>query len=87
MEEINRHPALYAVERELSNAWQQVVNENTPARIALDEAATNINREFSRKLTEFGYMDGEGNVIKEFTYTPAGDILERLANETDQNRA
>lgn len=83
MKEINRHPALYAVERELSNAWQKVVDENTPARIALDEAAANVDREFRRKLAEFGYLDAEGNVLTAYEYVPAQQILESLSDEKD----
>lgn len=83
MKEINRHPALYVVERELSNAWQEVVEGNTPARIALDDAATTINREFERKLTEFGYFDSDGNELKPFVYTPAQEILEELTDENN----
>lgn len=79
MEEINRHPALYVVERELSNAWQDVVDNNVPARIALDDAAQNINREFQRKLTEFGYFDEAGNALKPFTFVPIDQILEEVA--------
>lgn len=76
LQEINRHPALYAVERALSNAWQDVVEDNVSARIALDDAALDINREFERKLKEFGYLDENGEKIKEFAYTPIEQILE-----------
>lgn len=80
MKEINRHPALYAVERELSNAWQRVVEKNVPIRVALDDAAMNINREFERKLEEFGYLDEEGNVLHPFVYQDAKEILEEAAH-------
>ena len=64
MTEVYRHPALYAVERELSNAWNNVVIDGKPARIALDDASTEINHEFNRKLYEFGFIDENGNTIK-----------------------
>ena len=67
MDEIYRHPALYAVEREISNAWNNVVIDGTPARIALDNAASEINREFRRKLEEFGYL--------RFTHQSVDEIL------------
>lgn len=72
LQEINRHPALYAVERELSNAWQKVVDANVPVRVALDDAALNINREFKRKLAEFG--------CDEFSFVAAEQILEEAAH-------
>lgn len=79
MQEINRHPAMYVVERELSNAWQDVVENNVPVRIALDDAAMTINREFRRKLTEFGYFDEDGNELEPFVYVPVEEILEGLS--------
>lgn len=75
MTEIYRHPALYAVERELSNAWSDVVIDGQPARIAIDNAASEINREFKRKLQEFGYIDSSGNTLKTFSYRSVDDIL------------
>lgn len=80
MQEINRHPAMYAVERELSNAWQRVVENNVPVRVALDDAAANINREFERKLEEFCYLDENGNVQKPFVYVKAEEILKEAAH-------
>ncbi|MBD5102032.1 MAG: extracellular solute-binding protein [Subdoligranulum sp.] len=76
LQEINRHPALYAVERALSNAWQDVVENNVPARIALDDAALDIDREFERKLKEFGYIGENGERLREFGYMPIEQILE-----------
>lgn len=81
MDEIYRHPALYAVEREISNAWSAVVIDGTPARIALDDAASEINREFRRKLEEFGYLDDKGNTIKEFTHQSVDEILAKGRGE------
>lgn len=80
MQEINRHPALYAVERELSNAWQDVVNGNVPVRVALDDAAQNINREFQRKMMEFGYSEeGAGS----FFFVPVEEILKEADDGED----
>ncbi|MDR1132255.1 MAG: extracellular solute-binding protein [Oscillospiraceae bacterium] len=74
--EINRHPALYAVERELSDAWSSVVLDGQSARLALDKAVLNINREFSRKLFEFGYADDNGRARRGLTYKKPEEILE-----------
>jgi ABC-type glycerol-3-phosphate transport system substrate-binding protein len=57
---IGKIPGDYLVERELSNAWNAVVNDGTSARVAIDDAVIIINRELKRKLEEFGYVvDGE----------------------------
>ena len=55
-----RIPGDYLVERELSNAWNKVVNDAANPRDAIDNAVVIINRELKRKLTEFGYyVDNE----------------------------
>jgi len=64
--EIPRNPAYFAVERELSNAWNKVVFDGMSPRIAIDQAITLSNREIRKKLKEFGYMDGLGNLTKPF---------------------
>ncbi len=77
MQEVPRHPALYAVERELSNAWIRTVLSGESARIALDDAALAINREFERKLSEFGYTDRDGHILKPYTFYPIEEILQK----------
>lgn len=75
MQEISRHPAMYAIERELSTAWMNVVFNGVSTRIALDNAALNINREFERKLEEFDYIKRDGTVNKTFVFRPIEEIL------------
>lgn len=74
IKEIPRNPAYFAVERELSNAWNKVVFDGVPPRIALDQAIILSNREIRKKLKEFGYIDNEGNVIKPFETITAEKI-------------
>lgn len=66
IKEIPRHPAYFSVERELSSAWNKVVFSGVPPRTALDQAIIMSNREITRKLKEFGYMDEQGVLIKPF---------------------
>ncbi|MCX7658662.1 MAG: hypothetical protein N2Z57_08295, partial [Oscillospiraceae bacterium] len=47
-------------------AYNSIVVDGKNLRTTLDEAAKNVNRETERKLQEFGYMDQNGNVIKEY---------------------
>ena len=72
--EIPRNPAYFAVERELSNAWNKVVFDGMSPRIAIDQAITLSNREIRKKLKEFGYMDGLGNLTKPFETITAEKI-------------
>lgn len=74
IKEIPRNPAYFAVERELSNAWNKVVFDGVPPRIALDQAIILSNREIRKKLKEFGYIDSEGNIVKPFKTITASKI-------------
>lgn len=74
--EIPRNPAYFAVERELSNAWNRVVFSGISPRIALDQAIISANREITRKLKEFGYMDLQGNLLRDFEMATAEKVLQ-----------
>ena len=70
----------YMMERELSNAFNDVVVNGESVRSEIDETVKTVDRETRRKLEEFGYIDSDGNVLKEYI-TPSVDkvkeILER----------
>ncbi|MBU1020489.1 MAG: extracellular solute-binding protein, partial [Firmicutes bacterium] len=68
-----RVPGDYLLERELSNAWNKVVNDGDNARAAIDDAVIIINRELKRKLTEFGYFEN-GVMIKPYV-VPTSDTI------------
>ena len=67
-------PGDYLVERELSNAWNTVVNDGTNPRVAIDDAVIIINRELKRKLTEFGYYK-DGVRVKTYLIPTADNIF------------
>ncbi len=66
-------PGDYLAERELSNAWNKVVNDGTNPRVAIDDAVIIINRELKRKLTEFGYYEN-GVRVKDYLVPTADNI-------------
>ena len=66
IKEVPRNPAYFAVERELSNAWNKVMFNDKPPRIALDQAILTSNREIAKKLKEFKFMDSQGKLLKPF---------------------
>lgn len=68
-------PGDYVLEREISNAWNQVVFDKQNPRIAIDNAVKIINRELERKLNEFGYIEN-GNMIKPYVVP----MLENVEN-------
>lgn len=82
IQETPRIPGTYMVEREISNAYVEVAINGETLRTSLDEAVKRINRETRRKLQEFGYLDNEGNVIKEYT-VPNIDMVKELLGSED----
>ena len=76
--EAPRLPGSYMMERELSNAYNDVVVNGDSIRSRIDEAAKTISRETNRKLEEFGYLDSDGNVIKEYEVPTVEKVEEIL---------
>ncbi len=79
-----RIPGTYLLERELSNAYVDVVINGKNLRTSIDSAVKRINRETKRKLEEFGYIDGDGNVLKEYK-VPTVDTVKDILGTTDSN--
>ena len=73
-------PATYMLERELSNAWYQVVNENESPRAALNEAVFTINQEMAIRMQQFGYLDESGKSVKAYDMRSAEEILSEVRN-------
>lgn len=65
--DVPRVPGTYLLEREVSNAFNDIVVNGQDERTRIDRAVKNVNHEFSRKLEEFGYIDSEGNTIKDYS--------------------
>lgn len=81
--EVPRHPASYILEREVSNAWIDIVTKGSSFQPRIDEATLASNREMKRKLTEFGYYDEEGNKLKEYNVNLVDDLIEQLNKKED----
>jgi ABC-type glycerol-3-phosphate transport system substrate-binding protein len=58
-------PGSYMEERELSNVWNEIVFDGVNPRVAIDHSVVTINREITRKMTEFGYLQ-DGKIVKQF---------------------
>lgn len=65
LQEPVRLPGSYMQERELSNIWIRIVFDGVNARAAIDRSVTIINREITRKMEEFGFLDN-GVRVREF---------------------
>ncbi|MBW7461099.1 ABC transporter substrate-binding protein, partial [Paenibacillus sepulcri] len=58
-------PGGYYLERETNNAWNRTVIGKMNYRASLEQAVRDINRELRRKQQEFGFIDADGNRLKE----------------------
>jgi ABC-type glycerol-3-phosphate transport system substrate-binding protein len=64
--DVPRVPGTYLLEREVSNAFNDITVNGANLQTRVDKAVKSVNHEFERKLEEFGYNDSDGNVIKEY---------------------
>ena len=76
MRESPRVPGWYMLERELSNAWNNIVLNSKNTRATIEDAVDLINKELTRKLQEFGYLSDTGEVIRPYHVT----TLEMIEN-------
>ena len=67
----------YMMEREVSNAFNDVVVNGESVRSEIDETVKSVDRETRRKLEEFGYIDSDGNVLEEYI-TPSVDKVREI---------
>lgn len=83
--ECPRHPAGYMIEREVSNVWNNVVVNYKELIESIDKAALTSNREIVRKLSEFGFCDKDGNIIKDYSVHAIEKLRKKLGNESGSN--
>ncbi len=74
LREIPKIPGSYIIEREISNIWNNVVFNDSNLRSAINDAIIKIDKELTRKMKEFEYLDSQGNIIKEFILPTKEDI-------------
>ncbi len=67
----------YMMERETSNTYNDIVVNGETIRSRIDEAVKIVRRETERKLEEFGYLDSDGNIIREYS-TPSVANVRRI---------
>ena len=74
-------PGSYMQERELSNAWNRIVFDGVNPRVAIDASVLIVNREITRKMEEFGYLEN-GIKVKEVKI-PTIESVQRWMDEAD----
>jgi hypothetical protein len=80
--EVARIPGTYLLERELSNAFNDIVVNGKTLRTRIDKAVKTVNREIDRKLEEFGYTNGNTEGVNgEYTVPTLETVQEILGRE------
>lgn len=66
LRDVPRTPGQYMLERDISNIWNSVAVDGEAAQPAIDEKIMEINREITKKMSDLGYVDTNGNLLKEY---------------------
>ena len=82
--DVPRTPGQYMLERGLSDIWNRVTFDGVPIRVAIDNQVLRINREITKKMVEFGYLDADGNVLRPYTIRDTAWVNEQIANHKNQ---
>ncbi len=76
--DVPRTPGQYMLERGLSDIWYKGVFDDYSTRFIVDVQTLTINREIERKMIEFGFIDEDGNQLKEFVIRDLDWVLEQI---------
>jgi ABC-type glycerol-3-phosphate transport system substrate-binding protein len=79
LRDVPRTPGQYMLERGLSDIWNSVTFDQVPVRVAIDRQVIVINREIRRKMIEFGYLDADGNSIRDYVIRDVDWIQQQQA--------
>ncbi len=82
LKEVPKIPGSYMVEREISNILNSVVFFDANLRSTINDSILKMDKEITRKMFEFGYIDSRGNSIKPFII-PNKDIVEGWVNKDE----
>ncbi len=64
--DVPRTPGQYMLERGISDVWNKCVIDGMLPRVSIDQQTIAINREIRKKMIEFGYLDENGTVLKDY---------------------
>lgn len=82
--DVPRTPGQYLLERSISDIWNTMVLDGTSAQVAVDEKSVAINREIKKKMTELGYYDEEGNLLKPYIIRDVDWIKEQMKKRLEE---
>ena len=81
--DVPRTPGQYMLERGLSDIWNKVTFDGITIRVAIDNQVLTINREITKKMVEFGYIDSNGNILVPYTIRDTAWVLEQIVKSKE----
>lgn len=78
LRDVPRTPGQYMLERDLSNIWNSIAVDGKAVQPAIDEKILEINREITKKMTDLGYLDSSGNLLREYNIRDIDWIRENI---------
>ena len=73
--QIPQTPATYIVERGLSDIWNSAVFDHTSIRSNISDMTIIMNKELTRKMEEFSYVDENGVPLKPYSVPTIEDVM------------
>ena len=83
--DVVRNPGQYMVERGLSNIWTSTVLSGEPLRVAIQNEVILMNREITKKMKEFGYLNSNGEVAVVFHTRDLSWIKDKIGKGDNDN--
>ncbi|MCR5753421.1 MAG: extracellular solute-binding protein [Acetatifactor sp.] len=78
LRDVPRTPGQYMLERDISNIWNSVAVDGKSCQVSIDEKILEINREIIKKMSDLGYCDTEGNLLKEYHIRDVDWIIDNI---------
>lgn len=78
LRDVPRTPGQYMLERDISNIWNAIAVDGSAAQVAIDEKIQEINREITKKMSDLGYVDAQGNLLKEYNIRDVDWVIENI---------
>jgi ABC-type glycerol-3-phosphate transport system substrate-binding protein len=79
LRDVPRTPGQYLLERSLSDIWNAMVTRGDAAQVAVDEKAVLINREIRKKMTELGFYNQAGEMVRPYVIRDIDWVRQQMA--------
>lgn len=78
LRDVPRTPGQYMLERNISNVWNSIAVDGESAQVAIDKTILESNREIIKKMSDLGFCDAEGNLLKEYQIRDVDWIIDNI---------